>query len=61
MQGFCLMTNNVHLIATPRVPESLARAVGRADHLYTHAISRRHGRTGHLWQNRFFSAKLPPQ
>lgn len=58
VQGFCLMTNHVHLIVTPRGPESLARAVGRADYLYTQAINRRHGRSGHLWQNRFFSAPL---
>ena len=58
VHGYCLMTNHVHLVATPAGPGSLAKAVGRTDYLYTQAINRRHGRSGHLWQNRFFSAPL---
>ena len=30
IDAYCLMTNHVHLIATPRQEPSLARAVGRA-------------------------------
>ena len=56
--GYCLMANHVHLIATPSGDESLAKAVGRTDFLYTQYINRRHGRSGHLWQNRFFSCAL---
>ena len=55
------MDNHVHLIATPADEESLARAVGRTHFLYTQYINRFHGRSGHLWQNRFFSCPLDQQ
>ncbi len=58
IEGYCLMTNHVHLIATPRRPDSLAKALGRAHYLYTLYVNRLHGRNGHLWQNRFFSCAL---
>ena len=58
IQGFCLMTNHVHLIAVPERESSLARAVGRTHYLYTLYINRLHRRSGHLWQNRFFSCGL---
>ena len=56
--GYCLMTNHVHLLAVPERKNSLARAVGRTHYLYTLYINRLHGRSGHLWQNRFFSCGL---
>jgi putative transposase len=56
--GYCLMTNHIHLIATPWQEDSLARAMGRTDVLYAQYINRLHGRSGHLWQNRFFSCAL---
>ena len=58
LEGYCLMTNHVHLILTPPREDSLAKAVGRAHFLYTQYINHRHGRSGHLWQNRFFSCAL---
>ena len=56
--GYCLMTNHVHLLAVPREPDSLAKAVGRTDFLYTRYVNRLHRRVGHLWQNRFYSCPL---
>jgi len=56
--GYCLMPNHVHLIATPSTSESLARAVGRTHYRYTQYVNRLHARSGHLWQNRFFSCPL---
>jgi putative transposase len=56
--GYCLMTNHVHLVAAPGRKESLARAVGRIDFLYTQYINRLHRRSGHLWQNRFYSCAV---
>jgi len=52
------MTNHVHLIVTPAGPESLAKAIGRTHWLYTQYVNRLHGRSGHLWQNRFYSCAL---
>ena len=56
--GWCLMTNHIHLIGRPAGPESLAKALGRTHFRYTQYINKFHGRSGHLWQNRFFSCPL---
>ena len=56
--GYCLMSNHVHLVAVPAGEDSLAKAVGRTHFLYTQYVNRLHGRSGHLWQNRFFSCTL---
>ena len=56
--GYCLMANHVHLIVTPSDEESLAKAVGRTHFRYTQYVNRLHGRSGHLWQNRFYSCAL---
>jgi putative transposase len=56
--GWCLMTNHIHLIARPKTPESLAKALGRTHLSYTQYVNRMHKRSGHLWQNRFFSCPL---
>ena len=56
--GYCLMTNHVHLIAVPENQGSLARALGRAHSEYALALNRSTGRSGHIWQNRFFSCPL---
>jgi putative transposase len=56
--GYCLMANHVHIVAVPSAAESLARAIGRTHFLYTQYINRLHRRSGHLWQNRFYSCVL---
>ncbi len=56
--GYCLMTNHVHLIVVPHNEQALAKAVGRTHYDYTRYINRLHARSGHLWQNRFFSCPL---
>ena len=56
--GYCLMSNHVHLIVMPRSEDGLARAIGRTHFLYTQYVNRLHGRSGHLWQNRFYSCVL---
>ena len=56
--GYCLLTNHVHLIVVPEAEESLAKGVGRTHFLYAQYVNRLHGRSGHLWQNRFHSCVL---
>ena len=56
--GYCLMTNHVHLIAVPEREDSLARTMGRAHSEYALAMNHAQGRSGHVWQNRFFSCPL---
>lgn len=56
--AYCLMNNNIHLIAVPEKAESLARAIGEAHRLYTRMINFRLGVRGYLFQGRFFSCPL---
>jgi putative transposase len=56
--GYCLMTNHIHLVAVPERENSLARTLGRVHSEYALALNRATCRTGHLWQNRFFSCPL---
>ncbi len=56
--GFCLMTNHVHLIAVPEREDSLAVLLRRVHGRYAQYYNTRCGRTGHLWQNRFFACVL---
>lgn len=58
IMGYCLMTNHIHLVATPTREDSLNLAVGRTHFLYTQHINRLHGRSGHLWQGRFHSCAM---
>jgi len=58
VDGYCLMTNHVHLVVTPRHETSLAEALKRTNQLYAQYVNRFHGRSGHLWQDRFFSCPL---
>ena len=55
IDGYCLMTNHVHLVAVPKNEDSLFPAFKRVNQLYTQYVNRLHGRSGHLWQGRFFS------
>ena len=56
--GWCLMTNHVHIVAIPEHEHSFARGLGRAHYEYTIYLNRQRLRSGHLWQNRFFSTPL---
>jgi len=56
--GYCLMTNHLHLVAIPDSLTALARGVGGANFRYTLRFNRRYRRSGHLWQNRFYSFAL---
>lgn len=58
ISAYCLMPNHVHLVATPRERDALAKAIGTTHLLYTQHINRTHERSGHLWQNRFYSCPL---
>jgi putative transposase len=58
IDGYCMMTNHIHIIATPGTEDSLARTMGRTNLLYAQYINYMHGRGGHLWQNRFYSCPM---
>ena len=53
--SYCLMPNQIHLIAVPTKENALGRALGEAHRRYTRRINERNGWRGHLFQDRFFS------
>ena len=55
---WCLMTNHVHLVALPSREDSLSVLFRRVHGRYAQYYNARTGRTGHLWQNRFFACVL---
>ena len=56
--GYCLMSNHVHWIVIPGQAASLAKAFGEAHGRYAHYANALRNRSGHFWQNRFFSCAL---
>ena len=58
--AWCLMTNHVHLIAMPEREDSLSVLLRRVHGRYAQYYNARYGRSGHLWQNRYFACSLGP-
>jgi putative transposase len=56
--GYCLMTNHIHLVVVPQNEASLAQAIGRTHFTYAQRFNTDHGRSGHLWQGRFYSCAM---
>ena len=56
--GYCLMTNHVHLVAVPKEADALAQVLGRTHGRYASYANTRLRRSGHFWQNRFFSCAV---
>jgi putative transposase len=56
--AYCLMSNHVHLVVVPERADSLAVLFRRVHGAYAQAVNAALGRTGHLWQNRFYSCPL---
>lgn len=56
--AYCLMPNHVHFIVKPLNENSLSRGLGISHQRYSAYFNTKLGRTGHLWQNRYFSACL---
>jgi len=54
------MPNHVHLVAVPKREDSLATLLRRVQGRYAQYYNARTGRTGHLWQNRYFACALGP-
>ena len=56
--AWCLMSNHIHLVVVPGRQDSLAVLLRRVHGRYAQYYNARWGRSGHLWQNRFFSCIL---
>jgi len=55
VHAYCLMTNHVHLLVTPRAIESCSKLMKNLGQRYTQYFNRRYERTGTLWEGRFRS------
>jgi len=56
--GYCLMSNNVHLVVIPRAATSLALVCKQTHGRYATYWNVRHKSTGHAWQARFYSCPM---
>ena len=58
--AYCLMSNHVHWVMVPERPDSLAILFRRVHGRYAQYANARRRRSGHLWQNRYFSCAVEP-
>jgi putative transposase len=56
--AYALMTNHIHAVVIPERADSLALLFRRVHGRYAQYINTRRGRSGHLWQGRFYSCPL---
>lgn len=61
VHAYGLRPNHIHLLATPRGPDSLSLTMQAVGRRYARYFNRVSGRTGTLWEGRFRSAVLDPQ
>jgi putative transposase len=54
---FCLLTTHYHLLVTPS-EDNLAVAMHRLNSVYANTFNRRHGLKGHLFERRYWSARV---
>lgn len=58
LQGYCLMSNHVHLIVTPRRADSLALTLKHTHGRYAAYWNVSQTTSGHAWQGRYYSCPL---
>src|ERR1035437_243594 len=56
--AYCLMTNHVHLVVVPESLRSLANTFRHAHARFSQYWNTAFRRTGHLWQNRYYSCPV---
>jgi putative transposase len=56
VHAYCLMTNHVHLLVTPQTRDGCAMLMKGLGQHYVQHVNRVHGRTGTLWEGRFWSS-----
>src|SRR4051812_3429034 len=58
VHAYVLMTNHVHLLATPMETGSLCRSIQTLGRRYVPYFNHRYGRTGTLWEGRYRSCPV---
>lgn len=60
IHAYVFMPNHFHLLATPHEPTSAARLMRTVGSRYVRFFNRRYGRTGALWEGRYWSSVVGP-
>jgi putative transposase len=58
VHAYCLMTNHVHLLVTPHASDSCAQVMKNVGQRHVQRINSRRGRSGTLWEGRFYSCPV---
>ena len=58
--GYCVMSNHIHLIATPTKADGLAEALKQTHGRYACYWNVARQSSGHVWQGRYYSCPLDP-
>ncbi|SDD67974.1 putative transposase [Cupriavidus sp. YR651] len=61
VHAYALRPNHIHLVATPKTPDSLSLAMQAVGRRYARHFNRVANRTGTLWEGRFRSAVFEPE
>jgi len=56
--AYCLMDNHFHLLLVPGQEQSLGKCLHGITFRYAQYYNQKYGRTGRLWQNRYFSCPV---
>lgn len=56
--AYCLMDNHFHLLLVPEQPDSLSKCIHGSTCRYALDFNEKYGRSGRLWQNRYFSCPV---
>lgn len=56
--AYCLMTNHVHIVAVPEADSSMSNTFRHAHGRFSQYWNTDRNRTGHLWQNRYYSCPV---
>jgi putative transposase len=59
VHAYCLMSNHVHVFLTPRAPDACARLMKNIGQRYVQKVNARLGRSGTLWEGRYYSCLVP--
>ena len=58
VNGYCWMTNHVHVVAVPERPNSIALTFRRVNTIYAQEFNKKYGFTGYVWKDRPYSAPM---
>jgi putative transposase len=58
IHAYCLMTNHVHLLLTPKHADSLGKLMKALGQCYVQYVNHTYRRSGTLWEGRFRSCLL---